>query len=29
MFADLAPPEGSFGPRAALAILREILPRTA
>jgi acetolactate synthase-1/2/3 large subunit len=26
MFADLAPPEGSFGPRAALAILREILP---
>jgi len=27
MFADLAPPEGSFGPRAALAILREILPQ--
>jgi acetolactate synthase-1/2/3 large subunit len=26
MFADLAPPKGSFGPRAALAILRELLP---
>lgn len=26
MFADLSPPPGSFGPRAALAILREILP---
>lgn len=27
MFDDLAPPPGTFGPRAALAILREILPQ--
>ena len=26
MFEELAPPAGSFGPRAALAILRELLP---
>ncbi|MCX7027150.1 MAG: thiamine pyrophosphate-binding protein [Spirochaetes bacterium] len=26
MFEELAPPPGSFGPRAALAILRELLP---
>ena len=26
LFAELAPPPGSFGPRAALAILREVLP---
>ena len=27
MFEELAPPPGSFGPRAALAILREVLPQ--
>lgn len=27
MFAELAPPPGSFGPRAALSILREVLPQ--
>ncbi|HWR11882.1 MAG TPA: thiamine pyrophosphate-binding protein [Rectinemataceae bacterium] len=27
MFEDLSPPPGSFGPRAALAILRETLPQ--
>jgi acetolactate synthase-1/2/3 large subunit len=26
MFEDLSPPPGSFGPRAALAVLRELLP---
>ena len=27
MFEELAPPPGSFGPRAALSILREVLPQ--
>lgn len=27
MFAQLSPPPGSFGPRAALSILREVLPQ--